>query len=179
MEAGLTAVKMAMKILREYYAQGDTAHDAATGASSGILGMLEVVESDFSKTIAEMQASELSANSAYEQETKANEIEKATAEQAVHYKTRSIAQLEAATSEARSDREGVQAELSAIMQYKAKLQQMCVAKPETYGERKARREAELAGLKEALSILEGEAVLLQQQLRGATGRKGALRLRPV
>eukprot|EP00445_Apocalathium_hangoei_P006137 CAMPEP_0203863698 /NCGR_PEP_ID=MMETSP0359-20131031/14320_1 /ASSEMBLY_ACC=CAM_ASM_000338 /TAXON_ID=268821 /ORGANISM="Scrippsiella Hangoei, Strain SHTV-5" /LENGTH=705 /DNA_ID=CAMNT_0050781293 /DNA_START=85 /DNA_END=2202 /DNA_ORIENTATION=- len=185
MEAGLAAVKMAMKILREYYAQEDAGHEAASGASNGIIGMLEVVESDFSKTIAEMMASEFSAQSAYDQETKANEIDMATSEQAVHYKTRSGAQLDAAASEAHSDREGVQAELSAILQYKAKLEQMCTAKPDTYGERKGRREAELAGLKEALSILEVEAVFFQQHIRGSVGRhvakastKRVLSLRP-
>ena len=41
--------------------------------------------------------------------------------------------------------------------YWDKLQPMCVAKPESYEERKKRREAEIAGLKEALRILEEES----------------------
>mmetsp|Transcript_119754 Transcript_119754/g.344129 ORF Transcript_119754/g.344129 Transcript_119754/m.344129 type:complete len:696 (-) Transcript_119754:123-2210(-) len=163
MLAGLEAVKMAMKLLREYYAKEGKAHEAAEGASSSIIGLLEVVESDFSRLIAEMSAAESSAQAAYDTETRANEIEKATSEQAVKYKSKSSVQLEARTSEAKSDRDGVQAELSAILEYKARLLQMCVAKPQTYSERKARRQAEIDGLKEALSILEGEAVLLQRK----------------
>lgn len=182
MENGLQAVKMAMKILREYYEQDNQAHSAATGAGNGIIGMLEVVEADFSKTLAEMSAAESQAKSAYEEETRANEIQKATAEQSEKYKSRESEQLDADAMEHRSDREGVQAELTAIMQYKEKIIQMCVSKPMTYEERKGRRESEIAGLKEALTVLEGEAVLLQrrtgkhlQRLRGLT--RAQLRVR--
>ena len=55
------------------------AHSSSDGASSGIIGLLEVCESDFSKGLAEMKAAEESAISTYETETKQNEIEKATA----------------------------------------------------------------------------------------------------
>merc|ERR1719436_1851525 len=81
-----------------------------------------------------------------------------------------IGSLDKAVSEATSDRAGVQAELDAVMDYLGKLKEICIEKAEPYAEAKARREAELAGLKEALEILEGEAVLLQQaaqrRLRG-------------
>merc|ERR1719316_2094238 len=60
-EEGLEGVKLALKILREYYAKEDKAHAAAEGAGSGIIGLLEVVESDFSKGLAEMIATEESA----------------------------------------------------------------------------------------------------------------------
>ena len=49
--------------------------------------------------------------------------------------------------------------------YWDKLQPMCVAKPESYEERKKRREAEIAGLKEALRILEEESGSAFLQIR--------------
>merc|ERR1712113_1282034 len=49
MEQGLEGVKMGLKILREYYASDGKAHAAAEGAGQNIIGLLEVVESDFSK----------------------------------------------------------------------------------------------------------------------------------
>merc|ERR1719323_186658 len=73
MEQGIQGVKMALKVLREYYA-ADKAHAAAEGAGTGIIGLLEVVESDFSKGLAEMTAAEDTAQSTYDTETKENEI---------------------------------------------------------------------------------------------------------
>merc|ERR1719386_156769 len=39
LEEGLQGVKLALKILREYYAKKDKAHAAADGASTGIIGL--------------------------------------------------------------------------------------------------------------------------------------------
>merc|ERR1711870_128777 len=91
-----------------------------------------------------------------------NEIEKTTKDQDVAYKTKEATGLDKAVAEAKSDRSGVQTELDAVNEYLATLEKECVAKAETYAERKARFEAEIAGLKEALKILESEAVLLQR-----------------
>merc|ERR1719436_1301050 len=87
MEQGLEGVKMALKILRAYYAQDDKAHGAAEGAGESIIGLLEVVESNFSQQLAEIMATEATAVRTYEQETKDNEIEKAAKTQDVKYKT--------------------------------------------------------------------------------------------
>jgi len=167
MEQGLEGIKTALQVLREYYAK-DAAHSAADGAGTGIIGLLEVCESDFSKGLAEMVATEDTSAAAYDQETKENAVEKATKDKDVSYKIKEYTSLDKAISEASSDRAGVQAELDAVLEYLTKLDAMCIAKPDTYAERKNRREAELAGLKEALKILEGEAVLLQRtsSLRG-------------
>ena len=83
MEKGLNGIKMALKVLNDYYAKADKAHSSSDGASSGIIGLLEVCESDFSKGLAEMKAAEESAISTYETETKQNEFEKATARREV------------------------------------------------------------------------------------------------
>merc|ERR1711904_718002 len=77
MEKGIKGVKLALKVLRDYYAKADKAHGSADGAGSGIIGLLEVAEADFTKGLSEMVATEESAVSEYEQVTKENEIAKA------------------------------------------------------------------------------------------------------
>merc|ERR1719353_1061148 len=167
MEAGIEGVKKALQVLKEYYAKDDKSHGAAEGAGSSIIGLLEVCESDFTKGLNEMRATESSAAMEYEKVSKENEIATTMKSQDVKYKTKEAAGLDKSVSETSSDLEGVQAELSALQEYQDKLDKMCVAKAEPYAERKARRESEIEGLKEALSILEGEAVLLQQTSKRA------------
>lgn len=163
MDQGLEAVKMALKILSEYYAKDS----AADGAGAGIIGLLEVVESDFTKGLAEMSATEENAQDRYDAQSKENAIDRATKEQDVQYKTRESTSLDQATSEATSDRAGVQAELDAVLEYLRKIEEQCIVKAESYEERKARFDAELAGLREALRVLEDETTLLQKSsLRG-------------
>lgn len=174
MELGLGGVKKALNILRDYYAQ-DHSHAAGEGAGAGIIGLLEVVESDFSKSSAEMTATEETSQRDYDAETKENEIENTTKVQDVKYKTKEFTGLDKALAELSADRSGVENELDAVMEYLRSLDARCqgtlgtsefgLAKAESYGDRKARRVAEIAGLKEALTILEGEAstVLVQQK----------------
>jgi len=59
----------------------------------------------------------------------------------------------------------VQTELDAVNEYLDSLHKQCDEKVEPYEERKRRRESELAGLKEALTILEGQASLVQKSTR--------------
>ena len=61
-----------------------------------------------------------------------------------------------------ADRQTTTAELDAVLDYFAKIKDRCIAKPETYESRKARREAEIQGLKEALSVLRDETALVQR-----------------
>lgn len=161
MDAGLKGVKLALKILNDYYAKADKAHSSADGAGSGIIGMLEVIESDFTKGITEMVAAEQTAAATYERETKENAVEKTTKEQDVKYKTKEAASLDKAMAELTTDREGVEAELDAVNEYLDSLDKKCTYKVESYEERKARREAEINGLKEALDILESETAFVQ------------------
>jgi len=165
MKQGIAGVQKALSVLRDYYASEGKSHSSADGAGSGIIGMLEVVESDFSKGLAEMEVTESTAAADYDRVSKENEVTRTMKGQDVKYKTKEAAQLDKSASETSSDLQSAQAELDAVVEYLGKLANMCVAKAEPYAEKKARREAEIAGLKEALSILEGEAVLIQQTSR--------------
>merc|ERR1719221_879721 len=133
MEQGLKGVKMALKVLTEYYAKG----------------------------LSEYTGNEEAAQAAYEQETKDNEIETTTKNQDVKYKSKESKDLDKATAEATSDRSGVETELAAVNKYLDSLHSECDETVNSYEEQVSRRTAEIAGLKEALTILEGEAALLQ------------------
>jgi len=161
-EEGLKGVRLALKILSDYYGTDNG------GNAASIIGLLEVVEGDLSKSLAELIASEESAVSAYKQESTENLVEKAGKEAAVKFKTREAKQLDDAVSEAESNKVGVQAELEPVAKFLTVIESRCIAKAESYAERSERRKSELQGLKEALSILEGQAVLLQE------GRNAAL-----
>jgi chromosome segregation ATPase len=169
MEQGIKGVKMALKVLKEYYAKADKAHDSADGAASGIIGLLEVCESDFTKGLTEMTAQEETAAADYEDYVKEDDISKVKKTQDVKYKTQEAAGLDKSVSELSTDLEAVTDELTAVLKGLDKLKEMCVAKAEPYAERKARREAEIAGLKEAQEILEGVALIqksTKHSLRG-------------
>merc|ERR1719373_778180 len=162
MKQGVDGVKLALKVLKEYYAKDDKSHDAGEGSGSGIIGLLEVCESDFTKGLTEMTAQEETAAAEYEAYVKEDEINNVKKQQDVKYKTQEAAGLDKAVSDLSGDFATVSDELAAVVKGLDKLKEMCVAKAEPYAERKARRESEIAGLKEALEILEGQAFLLQK-----------------
>merc|ERR1739845_182539 len=86
-------------------------------------------------------------------------------QQDVKYKTQEAAGLDKSVSELSGDLATVTDELSAVNSGLDKLKEMCVAKAEPYAERKARRESEIAGLKEALQILESETAFIQKSTK--------------
>merc|ERR1719219_1966251 len=171
---GLEGVRKALTVLRDYYANSDALlqqpampekHTKATGAGTGIIGILEVCESDFAKNLAKEEAQEDDAQTAYEEITQENKVTKTMKDQDLKYKTKEVKGLKKAIADLSSDRDTIGEELAAVDEYYAKLKDRCIAKPETYEERKARREAEINGLKQALSILESETAFVQRRSR--------------
>mmetsp|Transcript_86512 Transcript_86512/g.157877 ORF Transcript_86512/g.157877 Transcript_86512/m.157877 type:complete len:692 (+) Transcript_86512:68-2143(+) len=174
LELGLTGVRQAISVLTEYYSSASflqqpsapVSYSKSEGAGKSILDILDQVESDFAKNLATEEAEEADAAAAYEKGTQEYEISKATKTQDVKYLTQEYIGVDKTITELSSDKEGTSTELSAVLEYGAKLVERCVTKPETYESRKARREAEIAGLKQALEILETETAFMQRGKRG-------------
>jgi len=171
---GLEGVRKALTVLRDYYANSDSLlqqpempqkHSKATGAGTGIIGILEVVEADFAKSLAKEEAQEEDAQTEYDELTQENKVTKTMKTQDLKYKTKEVKGLKKAIADLSFDRDTVANELSAVDEYYSRLKDRCIAKPETYEERKRRREAEINGLKQALSILENETAFVQRRSR--------------
>jgi predicted nucleic acid-binding Zn-ribbon protein len=179
LELGITGVQKALGVLKDYY-QGSAAllqnsfdafmqqpakpkkHSKASGAGGSIIDILEVVESDFTKNLAAEETEEADAIAVYEKTTQDNKLAVTMKSQDVKYKTKEYKGLDKSISELSGDRDTTNTELSAVLDYYAKIKDRCIAKPESYEERKARREAEINGLKEALQILEDETAFVQR-----------------
>merc|ERR1719330_946731 len=142
-------------------------HSKASGAGSGIIGILEVCESDFAKNLASETTQEDDSEAAYDKKTQENKVTKTLKDQDVKYSTQEFQTLDKEIGELSADRETTSSELSAVLEYYAKIKDRCIAKPETYESRKARREAEIQGLKEALAILQDETAFVQRRKRGS------------
>jgi len=189
---GLDGVRKALGVLRDYYGGGAAAaamlqddaqfgafmqqpkapeqHEKNTGAGQGIISILEVCESDFATNLSKEETEEADKVASYEEISQSNKVTKATKDQDVKYKTAEAASLDKSISQLSSDRDNTNTEQKAVLEYFAKLQERCVAKPESYEDRKARRDAEVSGLKEALTVLENEAAFIQRK-----GRRGGAR----
>jgi len=188
LSAGLGGVRKALSVLRDYYGgsaallQDDSKlgsfmqqpappqqHEKSSGAGGSIISILEVCESDFATNLAKEESEEADSAENYEKVTQENKVAKAMKTKDSEYKTKEAAGLDKEIAELSSDRDTTNTELAAVTEYYGKVKERCVAKPESYEERKAKREAEIEGLKNALSILENEAAFLQ---RGRKGGKG-------
>lgn len=187
LELGLGGVRKALSVLREFYAAPKAAliqtddddeeqmsslmqqaasqpavpekAEKSTGAGGGIIGLLEVIESDFAKNLATEDAAESDAQSAYDKQTQSNKITTAQKEQDSKFKTQEFKSLDKSIAELEADKATEVQEQTAVNEYYSKIKERCIAKPSSYEERKQRRDAEIAGLKDALSSLESAAFL--------------------
>jgi len=172
-----TAVAKAIEVLNEYYtsasfvqvSQAPELGGANKDIGSTITSMLEAAEEEFAKLLAETEAAEAAALNAYEKLSQDNKVAKATKQADVKGKTQEVKQIEVALSNYKEDHATLSDELSAVLTYLDKLKPQCETKVMSYAERKARREEEISGLKEALAILSDETAFVQvsTSLRGA------------
>lgn len=179
LEQGLEGVRSALSVLRDYYESGATSflqqpalgHSKDTAASTGILGMLEVVESDFGRSLAQAEIVEATKAEEYDTMSKQNKLTKVQKDADQKFKSKTAMALDKAVADLSSDTAANQEELAAVETYKESLAKQCADGGMSYAERAAKREEEIEGLKDALASLGGtdlNAVLLQSAgLRGA------------
>lgn len=165
------AITQALVVLKDFYRgesllQQPSFGDARGDAGHSIIEILETAQEDFTRLLAEAETSETEAAEAYKSLMQENKVAKSTKNASIKAKTSEAKSIEVALVHHNEDLETVSKELDAVMGYLSKLKPQCESKAMSYEERKARREAEIAGLKEALSVLEGEDIGVFIQQRG-------------
>mmetsp|Transcript_150890 Transcript_150890/g.366494 ORF Transcript_150890/g.366494 Transcript_150890/m.366494 type:complete len:679 (+) Transcript_150890:77-2113(+) len=177
-----TAVAQALTVLKEFYAKAgestalvqkpagksaalvqqpeifDSPYKGMQSEKGGVVGMLEVVESDFARLEAETSAAEATAQKTYDEFMTDSKVDKAAKNKDVEHKTAKKQDESQALTSKRSDLDGTQKELDAALAYYDKLKPSCVDAGVSYEDRVARRKAEIESLQEALRILNGEDI---------------------
>jgi predicted TIM-barrel fold metal-dependent hydrolase len=166
-----TAVAQALEVLKEFYAKAGEAtsllqqpeifDEAYTGMQSengGVVGMIEVIQSDFARLEAETSASEAQAEKEYDTFMSDSAVDKAQKSKDIEHKTMKKQNEEQELQEKKGDLEGTQKELDAALAYFDKLKPSCIDSGVSYEDRVARRQEEIESLQEALRILNGEDI---------------------
>lgn len=175
--AGLEAVEQAIDILDKFYKtaakegvelvqkgplddapgagfESGEAYTGAGGESGGILGMLDVIKSDFERTISLTEKSEASAEQeymAFMTESGKSLAEKNMAhEQKTKQKDTTIEEYESANEDMESQTALLRLSIKTLLELKP----TCVDTGMSYEERVARREDEVESLKKALCVFQ-------------------------
>merc|ERR1712156_37 len=166
-----TAVAQALTVLKEFYAKAgeatallqqpeifDSPYKGMQAENGGVVGMLEVIESDFARLEADTKAAEASAQKEYDTFMTDSKVDKAQKSTDIEHKTAKKQDESQALTVKTEDLEGTQKELDAALAYFDKLKPSCVDAGVSYEDRVARREEEIKSLQEALRILNGEDI---------------------
>ncbi|CAK0884876.1 unnamed protein product, partial [Prorocentrum cordatum] len=135
-----------------------SAYKGMGGEAKGVVGMLEVIETDFARLEADTKAAEAAAQKEYDMFMADSKEDKATKEKEVenkNFKKQDEAQALVVTQK---NLEGTQKELDASLAYFDKLKPSCIDVGVAYEDRVERRKEEIASLQEALKILSGEDI---------------------
>jgi len=176
------AVGNALKVLQDFYAKaaestsfaqarkaetqhkaepevfGDEPYQGMGAASGGVVGMIEVIQSDFSRLEAETTAAEEEAANEFKTFTTDSKVDKAAKSMDLEHKTSNKQNQESSLQEKKKDLHGTQKELTAALVVYEKLKPTCIETGVSYDDRVARRKEEIDSLQTALRILNNEDV---------------------
>merc|ERR1712050_210367 len=166
-----TAVAQALTVLKEFYAKAgeataliqqtppaifDSPYQGMQSENGGVIGMLEVIESEFARLEADTSAAEATAQKSYDTSMTDSKTDVAAKSTDIEHKTAKKQDQNQALTTKRSDLEGTQKELDAALAYFDKLKPSRVDAGVSYDARVARRKEEIESLQEALKLLNGE-----------------------
>merc|ERR1719517_403444 len=172
-EEAQTAVAQALTVLKEFYAKAGEAtallqqappeifespYKGMQAENGGVVGMLEVIESDFARLESDTKAAEATAQKEYDEFMTDSKVDKAQKQTDIEHKEAKQQNEEQALVVKRNDLELTQKELDAALAYFDKLKPSCVDAGVAYDDRVARRKEEIQSLQEALRILNGEDI---------------------
>merc|ERR1719247_3323837 len=161
------AVAQAITVLKEFYAKAaeatallqqpgrergeapeifDSPYKGMQSENGGVIGMLEVIDSDFARLESETKAAEATAQREHDEFMTASEEDKAQKEKDIEHKTFEKQDEEQALVSTKKDLEGTQKELDAALAYFDKLKPSCVDAGVSYEDRVARRKEEIESL---------------------------------
>lgn len=167
------AVEDALGALKDFYGDSSLVQTATSvtsarqpkfggsqsAAGGGVISILETMQTEFMKTVATAESEEREAVKAYEKQINENKVSKATKTAESKSGDSTIKSLSVAIRDLTEDHKMASKELSSIMDYIEKLKPQCEGRVTPYEERKARREAEIQGLKEALGIITSSSLM--------------------
>jgi hypothetical protein len=172
-----TATERAISVLREFYVEAgeaialvqtnsgpeipevfDSSYKGMGAESGGVLGMLEVIETDFARLETATKAAEASAQKEYDDFMTDSHIDGEAKYTEIKHKSAKKLDNMKALQEKKGDLDGTQKELEASLVYFDKLKPSCVDAGVVYEDRVARRNEEIESLREALRILGGEDI---------------------
>merc|ERR1719373_1485684 len=167
-----TAVAQALTVLKEFYEKAgdatafvqqepeifDSSYKGMQSENGGVVGMLEVIESDFARLEADTKAAEASAQKEYDTFMTDSKADKEAKLTDIEHKTAKKQDEHQAMTVAKEDLQLTQEELDAALAYFDKLKPSCVDAGVSYEDRVARRKEEIESLQKALKILNGEDI---------------------
>jgi chromosome segregation ATPase len=170
-----TAVAQALTVLKEFYEKAgeatallqqdpeapeifDKPYQGMQAENGGVVGMLEVIQSDFARLESDTKAAEATAQKEYDTFMTDSKVDKEKKTTDIEHKTAKKQDEEQALTVKSEDLEGTQKELDAALAYFDKLKPSCVDAGVSYEDRVARRKEEIESLQEALRILNGEDI---------------------
>jgi chromosome segregation ATPase len=173
-KAAQEAVAQALTVLKDFYEKAgeatalvqqkqkepeifDGAYQGMGGESGGVVGMLEVIESDFARLEADTSAAEDTAQQEYDGFMTDSKVDKTQKSTDIDHKTSKKQDKSQTLTVKKEDLTGTQKELDAALAYFDKLKPTCINTGESYEDRVARRKEEIQSLQEALKILSGES----------------------